>query len=463
MVEPTLGAMLPTNWTPLYIEWKPVGSQNVYELRLHVDNQTNDLVVYSTKTSYTLDASVWSALSTHSGGHDVTLTVRGGVVSGSTLVVPPALGSSGAIHIAPVAAPGNIVYWTTSNGSSLKGFQIGASTVGTIVTPAKMADGTQCVGCHTSSPDGALSFLSRAGSSGGPFDVDARLVDGTASKTDPMAVSANAFTNLARTDQTLPIMSAAHYSTTDAIVITTLDHPDTSNKTELVWTDLHASTGGTGIIARTGDSRAAASPAWSHDGTKIAYTSSISVGDGRTNSAETDIFMVPYNNHAGGAATGLPGASDASVHEYYPVFSADDTLIAYDESPSSANTYNEPTAEVHVILATGGSTIRLAANAPPSWSGMSSPGVTNSWPRWASEVQVAGNLRYHWLVFSSTRRRVTTADHPEALSQLYVSAVVVDTSTGKVTDYPAVYVRSQPANEVNHTPAWDVFKLPPTL
>ena len=45
--EPALEAMVPRNWTPLRFEWKPAGDQNVFELRLHTDNQTHDLVIYT--------------------------------------------------------------------------------------------------------------------------------------------------------------------------------------------------------------------------------------------------------------------------------------------------------------------------------------------------------------------------------------------------------------------------------
>jgi hypothetical protein len=67
-----------------------------------------------------------------------------------------------------------------------------------------------------------------------------------------------------------------------------------------------------------------------------------------------------------------------------------------------------------------------------------------------------GSSRYYWLVFSTKRRGLGP--------QLFVSAVVTSMVGGTeqlVKTYPAIYVTSQPPDEANHTPAWDVFQLEP--
>ena len=43
--------------------------------------------------------------------------------------------------------------------------------------------------------------------------------------------------------------------------------------------------------------------------------------------------------------------------------------------------------------------------------------------------------------------------------QLYITGVVVDGTT--VQTYGALYLWNQPADENNHTPAWDFFMIPP--
>src|SRR5205807_1771285 len=66
LVEPALGAMYPLNWTPPLFEWRAPSGENVFELRLHVENQQNDLLVYTAQSSYTMAAATWRALAMHS-------------------------------------------------------------------------------------------------------------------------------------------------------------------------------------------------------------------------------------------------------------------------------------------------------------------------------------------------------------------------------------------------------------
>jgi hypothetical protein len=118
-------------------------------------------------------------------------------------------------------------------------------------------------------------------------------------------------------------------------------------------------------------------------------------------------------------------------------------------------TYNNPNSEVFVVPSAGGTAVRVAANDPPACRHTPSPGITNSWAKWSPQVlSVCGNT-YYFFVFSSTR-------DPGAGGgpQLYVAPIVVDGS-GNVTTYAAIYPWNQPEAEHNHTPAWDVFQLPP--
>jgi hypothetical protein len=171
-----------------------------------------------------------------------------------------------------------------------------------------------------------------------------------------------------------------------------------------------------------------------------------------------DIWTVPYNNRLGGAAAPLAGASDPSVNESYPAFSADDQLVAFNRTANSNSSgqppsYDNPTAEVFVVDPVGGgAAVRLSANDPNQCgSTRTSPGVTNSWPKWSpGPVETRDGKTYYWLTFSS--RRGSTG-----LPQIYV-APVVRTETGIVT-YPAIYLWNQPANEANHTPAWDQLQI----
>ncbi len=223
----------------------------------------------------------------------------------------------------------------------------------------------------------------------------------------------------------------------------------------LYWVDLEAQNAGMGSaygqIARTGDTRDVGAPAWTHDGTKIVYVSTNAEVSGRLDSGLADLYVVPYNNRMGGAATPIPGVSDPNVEEYYPAISPDDAFIALNRIPAGNNMYNQPLAELYVVPFAGGTPTRLAANDPPECTGETSPGVINSWPKWAPSSGTGPKGTYYWLVFSSQR-----AGNP----QLYVTGVIVG-SGGAITSFPSIYLWNQPATENNHTPAWDVFQIPP--
>lgn len=461
LTEPTLDAMYPRNFSPPLFEWVGAPQANVFELRLHIENQVNDLLIYTPANRYQMPLDLWQSLSFHSAGQDIVVSVRAAAQVAGKLTSGPSPVQGGPVHIAPVEARGAVVYWTTSNGSALKGFRIGAAQSRLLIDPPTINDGSKCVGCHVSSPDGQLAFLSRSADADGnlPFSVDARRVDGSAGPAPLDLFSPVAQRLLQRTNQTLPTLSRAHYAPGDAVVLTMFyDEVLTQGKWELAFTDLLAQKeeGASGILARGGDGRQPANPAWSQDGKTIAYVATSGrVTDGRVRDGVADIFTIPYNDRKGGAATPLPGASDPLFNEYYPTFSPEDRLVAFNRVAAGLNMYNAPTAEVMVVAAKGGTAVRLLANDPPACTGQQSPGLTNSWPRWAPFIGQVGDRRYYWLVFSSKRR----GGYP----QLYVAAVVTSTdqARGEVIErtYPAVYVTSQNPLESNHTPAWDDFKI----
>jgi len=476
LAEPPMDALVPKNWTPLRFEWSAPADQNVFELKLHVDNQINDLVVYTTQKSYTIAASVWAALTLHSAGHDVEVTLRGARLENGAITSGPLTGVTGSLHIAPVAAPGSVVYWTSgapgTGATAFKGFTIGDTKVTTVLTPAIVGGDTNCVACHVSAPDGKHTFYVRDGNGSATRSVDVRSVDGLGTPPAATVVSTTALGLLARHKQSAPALSKAHYSATDAVAVSVfVDATATAGLNELIWTDLHTSDANTGwgILARSGDSRQVASPTWWHDGSKIAYTSAPVASEGvisRVTDADQtmDIYTVPYNDKKGGTASPLAGASDAAYWEYYPVISPGDAMVAFnrcvpykDGNGNWADSYNEPGGEVFVVPAAGGTAVRLAANDPPVCTGQKSPGITNSWPRWAPSAEEFGGKKYYWVVFSSTRR---DAANP----QLFISGIVTSETGGSVTvekTYPALYVTAQVPEENNHTPAWDVFQVKP--
>jgi hypothetical protein len=454
LYEPEMGSLFPNNWLRPRFRWNAAAAQNLFEIKLVIPNETSPLVIYTPTSGYKLEPATWKLITTYGVG-TIHVSIRSAVVSVSgTLMSGPYSGTEGDIVVAPVQATGTVVYWTTSGGTMLKGFAIGDESVQTVITPAQIP-GMDCVACHTSTPDGLDVALTVTPNGDGtvPASLDIRSVDGKATR--PTYLTADALALISRTNQHAPTFSKAHWSSGDRTMISMFY--DTTGTSQIMWTDLEATTQtqGTswGYLARTGDSNSANSAAWSHDGTQVAYVSTSAGGGAGVIETEGEIYTVPYNARAGGAAKPVTGADDPTYTNYYPIWSADDAYLAFDRVPTGSSSYNDPAAEVFVVPSAGGTATRLAANDPPACLGVTSPGVTNSWPKWSPQAAKADGSTYYFLVFSSTRDAIAMGP------QLYVTAVVVKGST--ITTYASLYLWNQPETEHNHTPAWDLFALPP--
>ena len=517
IVEPAAGTLIPQNWVRPRFRVIPVAGQNLFEIDLHTQRQASDYVVYTTSTTWTVPKTVWDGLRGDSWGDEVSVTIRGVDTSASQ----PPTSSTSSFTIAPAGAGGAMVYWAATgdqNGMSwLEGFAPGDEGVATTLEVGQVQarlyrdqSGTvqdngapQCIGCHAAVPDGNsvtfADFWPWPGSSarvdpGSTGLIPSWLTPGGAQTLSMPWLGIAAFSKADWSDEQVAITSfgcgaptPGNQQTYPWSGATCSDQPNSA----LAWIDLGASTAvseagsgsqlgqavmgdlGTswGILARTGDSRGAEFPSWSHDGATIVYVSTNAGKDGRLASGEADLYTIPFAARAGGAATPVQGASDPNADEYYPSYSEDDQLIAFDRSTTDGQ------AEVYVVPASGASSpTRLAANDPPSCQGTpGSPGVTNSWPKWSPDVEVCpdGNT-YYWLVFSSTREGIPFLDNstnfksmPDGpTSQLYITAVVV--GNGQITTYPALYIWNQAtvsashagSPQSNHTPIWEVVNIP---
>jgi hypothetical protein len=477
LIEPEVGSLYPNNWLRPRFAWIAANgsNSNVFELRVHADNQTNDLVVYTTQTQWTMPKAMWDALRADSQDIPMTVSIRSGQLTGTTLS-DEALGSSGPIGIAPVGAPGSIVYWaivaymgqTGMSGTGvLDGFSVGDESVVTVLTGPQVeespapAGNRACIGCHAATPDGLnVGFQGEwIGPNGGYNNSIATLGQDAAPGGIPSFLTPEAGAELAMLAGT-PTYSTGHWTHGDRIEIL-------SNTGDLTWVDLEGTGANvSGVIARSGDPGSATAPTWSHSGSTIVYTSVAASGgsiyNGRPANGPMDLYSVPYNNKAGGTATPVPGASDPASCEYYPAFSPDDQYVAFVKLANNDYTYDSSGDEMDIVPAAGGTATRLNANDPPACTGATSPGVTNSWPRWSPSVQsvaALGNITYYWIVFSSTRPNLDNPNYNQ-LPQLYITPVTVDTM-GNVTTYHSLYLWNQSPTAENHLPAWDVFQIPP--
>ena len=495
ITEPEDGALFPNNWLRPRVKFTPVAAAPLYEIRFHADVEVNDLVAYTTNTSWTMPKDIWLQLTVNARDKLITVTVR--ALGGGTSTVT--------FTIAPVAAAGSIVFWAAEPAqlnmamsmlapmaTSLQGFAVGDEKT---VTTLKSGDvqmqtrdqtntlrAVTCIGCHNSTPDGeSVAFLDSY-----PWSMAMAGVKAGRTGLAPTYLTPGGMDTLRQPGMGIFSFSRAHWTDGDRIIVSPyyLDAPcgmynQGNPNVQLAWLDVEAppAVGGCpvegvqfGISPRTGDPRGAAKPTWSHDGQTIVYSSTNGNQDGRLSMGATDLYQVPYNDKKGGAATPLPGAADPAFEEYYPVFSPDDKLLVFDRVPAGGVMYANPLAELAVVRVGGDpnqKAVRLTANDPPACSGHVSPGVNNHWAKWAPGLSPGyqpaffNGKTYYWLIFSSNRYGtppVSALGAVVQVSQLYATAIVVSETSMEMSS--AIYLWNQDSTTLNTTPAWDQFSIP---
>jgi len=544
----TAGALFPANWLRPRFRFSAAG--NLFEIRITSTVQANALVAYTTTPSWTMPKDIWTSAAINNAGQPMTVTIRA-VQSGSP---GTPLGVRGDINVAPVNAGGSMVFWTVASSvvgpdsSKLLGFRVGDEAVIEAVAPKKVAftgilhengrdlrgeygggkpgfspGEVQCIGCHTSTPDGKAVLFT----DDWPWDKPIASVTSDAPGAVPSYVSAGARTLLKMPWLGTQSTSRSHWSIGDRILIASYGSrtkpfdPQNGQNDRIMWIDLETGAAisdevppvnsnmrdavatarnqaieaarGTawGILRMDGESAGAVVPNFSHAGDRVAYVSTDKSPDGHPDYTATraDVFTVPYNNRMGGTVSPLAGAADPAFYENYPAFSADDRFIAFSRSPSRQSCsscvdgpYYNRFSDIYVIASAGGTPVRLSANDAVGCAGDDvAKGLLNSWPKWSPSAVSVGGKRYYFLIFSSARKASVNFEIPRGpytpasldtrSSQLFMAGLVVDEATGEMTSYPGVYLWNQSrlvANGAvtelqmsNLTPAWDDFQIPP--
>ncbi len=391
IVEPRDGMLIPANMLRPRVH--APGASGVLQITISAERERNDLIVYTRSNPWLIPPSVWNGLRSNVFDEDIVVTVRnlgsgGGAPTESRVafrIAPVQAGGSMVYWGATTEQPG-------LETTRLLGFGVGEEAVVTALRPLDVEETmlgdngeikreeygaprgqARCVGCHTSTGDGeavitgdhwpwnlAVTDITQGAGGRPPYvtPMGALLM-----QMPWLGVSTTSRDHWARGRRVL-VTSAGPRPAMEGGFVPSADSPErdmgfgqSQNQTGrdgLIWIDMEAAGSppelteeqlneavgaamvaargqGWGVIERRGDPRGAVTPDWSHDGERIAYTSTDSTSDGRVgdNANTVDIHTVAFADGSGGEAVPLPGASEPGVAEYYPDFSADDRYIAF--------------------------------------------------------------------------------------------------------------------------------------
>lgn len=496
VTEPEDGALYPNNWTRPRIKWS--GTSGLVQITVHTEAIPNDLVVYTTGNSWTMDTSIWKALAQKVREQDISVAVRG-TTGGVTTV---------AFKIASVGAPGRVIILATDpaavgnqnvttvpdTSAYLLGLTVGDDSALPVLKFSQALQPSRdqsaavrtptCIGCHSVTPDSEfVSFVDNW-----PFNL---VIAGVGA--DNTGAQLTNLTKGGLADLNKPWAGPATFSTSawvtgQRVMVTTSAEQNeqapwsTDNKqpAKLVWYNLDSPTppilptvgasqqpiaqmsaGNYGVVARNGDTNCAAFPTWSHNGNIIIYASSNGgCQNGMLQQGATDLFAVPFNGGNGGDVIPVPGASEKAWEEYYPAIAPDDSMLVFDRIASGGVMYANDAAEMYFVplgsVPAPGTALRLTANDPVLCTGMTSPGMNNHLPKWAPAVQEADGQSYYWIIYSSNRAGIPCVTSPydgkcHKISQLYLTAITL--KDGKYSTYPSIYLWNQPTKTVN-MPDW---------
>ncbi len=428
IVYPPSGVILPPNTNTLEFHFIPAPGQTLFQFTFHAP--TNNLVVYTGCTPlnggcvYTPDASFWNDVVAYARGTmPVTYSVKG--VNGAS---PGSTGTStqSTIAFADEDITGGLYYWNTAGIIQRYDYGFPNAAPQTYLTPA-MAGAFACVGCHALSRQGNRIAAGQDIPSPAPFKVYQ-----TVTKTPYMVGG-------------MPVGGASNFLSFS---------PDEnylliSDGVAVRWFDIASNTTQPTPIVASGTM-----PDWSPDGLHMAYAkpsspaffavpgvSSASIESLHFNGVgwDTPTTLVPY----------------AGQNNYYPTYSPKGDWVAFNRSPSDAESFSNaapdpmqgtvPDGELWAVSSSGGPAIRL--------SNATNPGAC-SWPKWAPVVEDYYDGKLMWITFSSARAyglRLAAGQQ----TQLWMTAFdPAKAATGVDASYPAFWLPFQDITGGNHIAQW---------
>ncbi|MBX3270712.1 MAG: PD40 domain-containing protein [Sandaracinaceae bacterium] len=422
LVYPPDGIIVPPNLNELEVHYRASGA-DVFELSFV--GATVDVRVYFTcmtlgaGCAYTPDDTVWRAIAEAERGQGaVRYRLRGTSRAGG------GVGASAehTIEFAEEDVVGGIYYWNAGAGAVRRyDFGLRGQRAENYID-APRAGAMTCVGCHVVSRDGSRIAVGVDIPAPSPYRVYEVSSRRELNRDGSMfgGGGANFFTFSPDARQ---MMASNGLS----IVLRDSD-------TGAVITDPLVERGTMPDWAPDGDRMVFARPG----GTSPPCFPGFPCGVPGTDSASLELLV-----RSGGAWS--PGATLVRFdgqNNYYPTFSPDGSWVLFNRSPSNANSFDAPDAQVWIVPADGSAPARHLATA-------SSGG--DSWPKWDPTIYRHRGGGLMWMTFASRRGyglRLGTGER----AQIWMTAF--DPRRPGDGSYPAFWLPFQEIESGNHIAQW---------
>ena len=428
VVYPADGVILPPNTNSIEFHFIPAAGQTLFQFTFQAP--TTNLVVYTGCTAvgagcvFAPDATFWSSLVAYARG-TAPVTFR---VSGVNGASPAAVGTSAPQTIAfgQNDIRGGLYYWNTAGVIQRYDYGFPNAPAQQYLTAANVG-AFACVGCHVLSRQGNRIVAGKDIPSPAPYSL-LEVVSKTPVNSSAGAVSGSAnFFSFAPDEQ----------------------HLLTSDGQSIAWRELAGGTSKPVVSPGT-------MPDWAPDGLHLVYAKP----------ATTPFFAVPgvgsasiSTMHFNGTGWDTPTTlvPFAGKNNYYPAYAPDGDWVAFNRSPSNAESFSNaapnpdagtvPDGELWAVAATGGTAVRL--------SKASDPGAL-SWPKWAPVKHDYSGGKIMWLTFSSARPYGLRLAAGQKTQLWMVAFDPAKIANGLDPTFPAFWLPFQNINTGNHIGQWSL-------
>ncbi len=430
LVYPLDGAVMPQNVFPADVQWLIGAEGDLF--RVSLDKPHLSVRAYLVHSGagfghhWRVDEAAWRSLAQTDPDEAAEVRVdRWETTTGEAIA-----GAPRTLAFARAALTGSVYYWDIQRGRIVRIDDGTATAVEFMPNPPAGRDGNRCVGCHAVSNSGRYM----AGRLGGGENIGA-VFDLTVDLTgDPPPV-----------EYPIGAMSArwwfSSWSPDDRRLVVSQDE---GGARTLGLLDPFTGT----PITPTGTMPSSAThPAWSPDGTQIAYVGNINSWGGRFTAGDIFTLDVVGPDAVGPSrrvheAASLSGSTPGGLADSYPSWTPDSARIAFSHG---TGTRSEDQQAALYIMDRDGSGVRRLDRA-------NSESTTNFQPRFSPFDQGG----YFWLSFLSRRDygNAEVGTRGRALQQIWVTAIRKDAAPGEDPSEVPYWLPGQRTTSRNISAFW---------